>query len=116
VNILFRRYRLLTVLNSVKRESYGEFYLLLAGIATMAIPDSWLAYFIAFIVLGICDSLAAIVGQNLSIPDGIRFSNGKTLNGSIAFFSCMAIACGVATTQNINFDLPIFLYLLDHKR
>lgn len=113
IQILLKRYRPLTVLSRVKRKSYGEFYLLLGGIAAMAIANSWQAYFVAFLVLAVCDSLAAIVGQYAGMPDAIRFKNGKTLKGSGAFFiSCALIIIGFANSQGISLGSHVLLYVI----
>lgn len=113
VQLLLRRYRPLTVLSNVQRESYGEFHLLLAGIVAMALANSWQAYFIAFLILAMCDSLAAIVGQNTYVPNVVSFRNGKTLKGSGAFFACCVLL--VATCNSlfgIGLDSQMLLYVL----
>lgn len=77
-----------TTLHGVKRDSYGEIYLVLAvGFLAFRVEEDLVLYVLPLLVLTLADAAAALVGvsygrRKLKVEDG-----AKSVEGTVAFFT-----------------------------
>ncbi len=84
VLFVLRRFKALSSLHDVKRESLGEFYFLIsiAALFYLSFDSPPIFYLIPLLLLTVCDSLAAIVG---SAYRKFTYGHAKSFEGSAAF-------------------------------
>lgn len=93
---LLRGSVLMRAIMSVERESYGDLLLPASVAIATAIGVSYPAFFAAYLVLGISDALAGLVGRAYGCRRYCLLGHAKTYLGSTAFFlSGLAILTAV---------------------
>ncbi len=94
---LLRRTVLMRSIMAVERQSYGDLMLPLSVILVAAAGFAYPAVLGAYLVLGISDTLASLVGRAYGRRRYTMFGHAKSYVGSAAFFlSAIAILISVA--------------------
>lgn len=83
-----RRFKLMRSLVSVDRKTYGEVYLPVAVLILASLNIDAVAFSIAFLILGISDTAASLIGQMFRSPPYQLFGSHKTWAGTAAFLVC----------------------------
>ena len=81
-------------IHGVERRTFGEIFLPLgtAFTAYFFLPRSIIAYQFGILVMGVCDALAALVGEQFGRYRIKLFLGHKTLEGALVFFlSCLVL-------------------------
>lgn len=87
VAFVVRHYGWFKNLRRVGRQSYGEFFLPLGIILAASLEPSMTVFVAAMAVLGIADTMAALVGKHFIKRYGFKvFGQTKTIVGSVVFW------------------------------
>lgn len=80
------------VLHDTGRVSHGELYFTGAVLALLVlVPNDPLLYVVPILIVTLADTCAALIGTHTREPRFLRGGQGKTLEGSVAFFAVAAI-------------------------
>ncbi len=80
------------VLHDTGRVSHGELYFTGAVLALLVlVPKDPLLYVVPILIVTLADTCAALVGARIREPRFLRGGQGKTLEGSVVFFTVAAI-------------------------
>ena len=91
---LISRYSISQVLHDVQRQSYGEFYLLLAvGFLFMVSTGNPILYVLPLTVIALSDTASALIGTKYGKRRFAVAGGEKSLEGAVAFFIVTLVAC-----------------------
>lgn len=91
--LLLRRTALLRSILSVERKSYGELMMPLSVLVVALIGVSYHAFLVAYIILGLSDTLASLVGQRYGTARYVFAGYAKSYLGSLAFLASCLLVC-----------------------
>lgn len=96
---LISRYSISKVLHDVQRQSYGEFYLLLAvGFLFMVSKGNPILYVLPLTVIALSDTASALIGTKYGRRRFAVAGGEKSLEGAVAFFTVTLVASLVLLT------------------
>ncbi|MDP2228608.1 MAG: hypothetical protein Q8J78_14150 [Moraxellaceae bacterium] len=94
--LLLRRTVLLRSILSVERTSYGEIMMALSVLALALAEVGYQAFLLAYVILGLSDTLASLVGQRYGAEHHVFVGHTKSYVGSAAFLGSCLLICLVS--------------------
>lgn len=91
--LLLRRTALLRSILSVERTSYGEVMMALSVLAVALIGVSYQAFLVAYVILGLSDTMASLIGQRYGTARYVFAGYTKSYLGSLAFLASCLLIC-----------------------